>query len=295
MANHRLHKPQAATINGVSFGGLTVANIVKGYDQVLTSSPDGAEVAFSDRYCQYCRGNITTQDITQALNILTGDIDTFVFYEAESGESTYIKHTINNPVIFDLAISINKDQYATASFNFECLAESASAGFAGMHVPARAEETLPEYVAAARGGQIVKTLKLGTTDILHVTGLSFNLAFSISKESNDGSVGYTTIDTSMNGILPSGNISFQDSGAETDKDLSGQVLALTRQSLVATLAMGQGAADKTVTIAGVEIISCSNGSSSGDGYTTYDASYQVTNNATTPLTLSGTNKIITIA
>ncbi len=294
MANQRTHKAQAATINGVSAGGLTTVNITKGYDNVISSEADGLEIPLVDKEIQFCRGSVTTQDITQAINLLTGEVGTFVFYEMESGVATYVKHTITNPVIHQVSFNIAKGGYATCSFNFECKAADATKGFADMHTVLR-EQASPDYVAANRGGHRVKTLALSTVNILHVTGISFSLALELSRACNDSDIGYTVVDAILQGYQPGGSIAFEDSGPTAAQDLSADILSAARGSLVATIAMAQGATDKVITIAGVESTQCSQSSSSSGGFTTYEGSYIVTNNTMTPLTLAGTNKIITIA
>jgi hypothetical protein len=83
--NKRVGLPQAVTINGVDAGGAMVARIQEGYDNILRSAPDGLQVPVKDKEAEYVRGEIVTQDWVEAVNLLTGTVGTFVFYERKSG------------------------------------------------------------------------------------------------------------------------------------------------------------------------------------------------------------------
>jgi hypothetical protein len=60
------------------------------------------------------------------------------------------------------------------------------------------------------------------------------------------------------------------------------------------LTQGQGAADKVVTVAGIEFDNAGQNSSANAPFTEFTVNFEVANDPTTQLTLTGTNKIITI-
>jgi NAD+--asparagine ADP-ribosyltransferase len=82
----------------------------------------------------------------------------------------------------------------------------------------------------------------------------------------------------------------------SSKIKSSQLLEAARASLVLTCKQSGGAANKVVTIAGV-IFATASTQMSGDmaRYAEMTANYRVSNSIALPLTLAGTNKIITIA
>jgi len=73
------------------------------------------------------------------------------------------------------------------------------------------------------------------------------------------------------------------------------LLAAARGNLVITVAQGSAAADKVITIAGVIFGSAGGNQNVSASFTDHSLNYMVTNDAGTPLTLSGTDKILAIA
>ena len=117
----------------------------------------------------------------------------------------------------------------------------------------------------------------------------------LEKDSNDGDVGYTCVDARQSGISVSGGINFQDATITSAKILAVQLAIAAKASLVTTVSSSQGAAAKVLTMAGVLFTGGGGNSDAGGGFTGYDASFACVNDATTQLTLSGANKILTIA
>lgn len=296
--NNRLSTPQAMTINGVDAGGLMTARISAGYDNVMRSSPDGLQVAIVDREIQYVRGTVVTQDWIEAINLLTGTVGTYVFYQRKSGVAAatgYVLHTITNPVIHRFNIRQTKGGYMAAAFDFECKAADETEGFADMWVMTDSQAA-PTYVSAARGGWRVESAQHGgSLDIKHVTGFNIDLALPLAKACNDSDVGYTCVDARLDGIMCGGSIGFQDGSIATNQLLILQLLAAARGDLVITVSQGSGGADKVLTLAGVIFNNPNLGADAGSVFDSFGADFEVTNDTTTQLTLEGENKIITIA
>jgi len=294
--NQRVKTPQGVVINGVDAGGAMQARINCGHDSIIQSTPDGLGVPVRDKECQFVRGSVTTQDWVHAVDLLTGTVGTYVFYERKSGVAAatgYIKHTLTNPVIHNASISFTKEGYAVCSFDFECKPADETKGIADMWVPLD-DQAAPSYISAAWGGYRILTAAHGAVSIYHVTAFSFALALPLSRACNDGDVGYTCVDADIDGMAATGSITFQDSTIATATLLAQKLAVAAASSLVLTVKQGQGAASKTITIAGVDFDSIE-GSGGGKPFTEYTGRFAVANATGTPLTLDGTNKIITIA
>ncbi len=292
--NNRKGSPQAVVINGVDAGGVMTAVIRAGYDNIMKSSPDGLQVAVKDKEIQFVRGTIVSQDWVHALELLTGTVGTLVFYERESGTDTYTKHTINKPVIHKIAISLNQGGYGSVSFDFECKPDDETKGIADMWVPLAAQ-VAPAYVSAARGGYRIVSAVHGAVSINHVTGFNFSISMPLSKACNDSDVGYTCVDALLENMACEGSIDYQSGVIAAAKVLGVTLLTAAKADLVLTLTQSQGATAKTLTIANVDFSDLGSSSSSGPGFTGYTNSFDVANDAGTPLTLAGANPIITIA
>jgi len=296
--NKRTSLPQGTIINGVDTGGVMTANISCGYDQKLSTPPDGLAVPLKDKSVQFVRGSITTQDWVKAINLLLGELGTYVFYERKSGvaEATgYIKHTITNPVIHRISINFSKGNYATCDFDFECLAADETKGLKDMWTLLD-DQAKPSYISAARGGYEILTAAHGAKSIYHVTGFSFGIAMPLNIAANDGDVGYTCVDCVEDNLQCSGSISFEDSSITTGALLVQDLVTAAASSLVLTVSQSQGAASKTITIAGVDFDNFSSSPSAArTGYTTHTGNFDIANSTGTPLTLDGDNKILTIA
>jgi hypothetical protein len=295
--NKRVYSPQAQVINGVDAGGAMSAIIDEGYDNVIRSAPDGLAVAVVDRQVQYCRGTVVSQDWIHMIDLLTGTVGTYVFYERKSGAAAatgYIKHTITNPVIYKARIAANAQGYMTVSFDFECKAADETKTIADMHTITDSQAA-PTYVSAARGGYRVETCVHGAVSIYHVTAFDFEIAMQLLKACNDADIAYTAVDAREDGMSAQGSLSFQDAEVTVAK-LKCQDLALAAAgSLVLTVTQSQGATDKVITIARVIFNTAQPSSRSGGDFSEYRAGFEVTNDPATPLTLAGANEIITIA
>ena len=295
--NKRIYHPQAMAINGIDAGGTMTANINCGFDNILRSAPDGLQVPLRDREVQFVRGTIVSQDWIEAIALLTGTLGTYVFYERKSGvaEATgYIKHTITAPVIHRIALAITKGGYATVSFDFECRAADPTKTIADMWAMTDSQNA-PTYIAAARGGYRVESAVFATTiNIYHVTNFNFSIALPLVKECNDADIGYTCVDALLDGLTANGSISFQDATITATALLAWTLVTHTKDTLILTLTQGQGAADKVVTVAGVEFDNAGQNSSANAPFTEFTVNFEVANDPTTQLTLAGTNKIITI-
>lgn len=296
--NKRVYHPEAMTINGLAVGGVLTVAINEGFDTQLRSSPDGLQVPILDKTDQFVRGVITCQDWPDIINLLTGAIGTCIFWERKSGvaEATgYIKHTLNNPTIHQVSLAVNQGGYAVVTANYECMAASETETIADMHKMLDTQAA-PTYIPTARGGWRIITTVLGATqNIYHVTGFNFSLALPLVKACNDADIAYTCVEARLDGITASGSINFQD-GAIVSAKLTAQSLLLAAvDNLVITVRQSAAAANKIITIANASFLNAGSNSDVNAPFTGYTASFEVANNPTTPLTLAGTNKIITIA
>lgn len=296
--NKRVYHPEAMTINSVEVGGIMTVAIEEGYENILRSSPDGLRgPSIVDRECQFCRGVIVVQDWPDIISLLLGTIGTCVFYERKSGVAAatgYTKHTITNPVIYAVSLSINKGGYAPVSASFECKAADETKTIADMHAM-EDSQAAPTYVSAARGGWRITAATLGSTSIYHLVGFSFAIGMRLVKACNDGDVAYTCVDALIEAMSAGGSINFRDSEITSAKLKVQQLLLASAGSLVLTVVQSSGAASKTITIANVICTSDAENSDVNSDFSGYSVNYEVANNPDTPLTLDGDNKIITIA
>jgi len=296
--NKRSSIPQAMQVNGVDGGGLMSMLVQQGYDEKLSSAPDGLQVPVRDKGIEFTRGTVVTEDWVHLIELLTGTVGTYVCYERKSGvpdANGYIKHTITNPVIHSTNLRIGQGGYAKSGFNFECLAADETKGIADMH-GVEDSQTPPSYLSAARGGyQIISALHGGSLNIYHVTALELTIILILKKASNDGDIGYTCVDAMLDGLAVRGSITFQDSSIASGKLKSQQLLTAAKGNLVLTAKQSQGAANKVLTIAGVDFDGLGNNSSASKIFSDYTVNFEIANDVATPLTLAGINKILTLA
>jgi len=298
--NERVRAPRAHTINGIDAGGMMTARITEGYDEENKSSPDGLQVPLKDKYTEFVRGTITTQDLTTPIAVMTGIVGTLVFYEKRMGgdEITgYIKHTINNPIVHRINISSRKGQYGTITYDFECLAADETEGILDMWEQLDGQAA-PTYIEAARGGWRIASAVWSTAiSIYHITAFDFTLAANLIKESNDLDVGYTCCEAVLEGLTGTGSLSFQDATIDGTPAILKLATLITSapDKLVLTIVSSQGAAAKVLTLLGVDWISSDSNSDVNATFTEYTGNFEIVNNLTTQLTLAGTNKILDIA
>lgn len=293
--NKRILQPQAHVINGVSAGGLVTHNIQAGYDDTLQNPVDGLALAMADLVTEFVRGSFSSQDWVHVIELLTGTVGTSVFYQRKSGvaeASGYIKHTLNKPVMHRMALSIRHRKYATANGSFECMAADETEGIADLWVTADSQSA-PTYVPAARGLEI-EACALGTLEIFHVIGLDIAIELPLVKASQDGDIGYTAVDALTNGMRASGSLIIQDAAISGGKVKAVDMVTANRGNLVLSVKQSQGVANKALTVAGVKFTSTGH-NAGGENYDEFSVPFIIANDAGTPLTLSGTNKILTIA
>jgi len=298
--NQRIGVPQAMAINGVDAGGMMSARIQAGYDNILSSEPDGLAVPVSDREIQFVRGTVVTQDWIHAIDLLTGAVGTYIFYERKSGvaEATgYIKHTITAPVIHRINIDFAKGRYATISFDFECRAVDQTKTIADMWAMTDSQGA-PTYITAARGcWRIFSTIfaQGGSPAICiyHVTAFNFSLTLPLVKECNDSDIAYTCVDARVSGMTAIGSITFQDSAIASAKLKAESLLLAARNALELNCHQSGGATDRQIVIAGVVFDSIGGNVDVTKPFSDYSMPFRVVNNSSVPLTLDGTNKIIT--
>ncbi len=297
--NKRAAIPQAMVINGVDAGGLMQASINEGYENILQSSPDGLTLPVKDREIEYCRGSVATQDWVEFVNLLTGTVGTYAFSQRKSGTvaaTGYIDHVITNPVIHRANLRVTKGGYAAVGFDFECKAADETKGFADMHAVTDSQPA-PDYVSAARGGYRVTATAHGLTSINHLLEFNFTLMLPLAIACNDSDVGYTTVDAREDGMAADGYIVFEDMTVSDSNLLSQNLLSADAADLELTITQGQGATAKTVTLANVsfDTVDLNADASAVTGFSTCRANFSLENDPDTPLTISGDNKIITIA
>lgn len=299
--NERVKKPQATVINGVDNGGTMTAEINAGYENVIKSAPDGLQIPVQDREVQFVRGSVVTQDWVEFINLLTGTVGTYVFYERKSGVADatgYIEHTITNPVIHRARMDFNKGGYATVTFDFECKAADETKTISDMW-SLTDDQSAPTYVTAARGGYRVESIKhnpgVSEVDIYHTISFSFELALNLVRACNDADVAYTCVDAELDNMMVSGSLTFQDGTISTSM-LKAQTLVLASAAdLQIQVTQGQGETSQVITIANVLFNNMINRSDASADFTGYTCPFDIANDAGTPLTLEGDNKIITIA
>ena len=294
--NKRAGLPEAIVINGVDTGGTMTIAIQAGYDNIMRSNSDGFEVPVKDKEVQFVRGTIVTQAWTLGLDILTGVVGTYVFYERKSGVAAatgYILHTITNPVVYSFNISLNQAGYATATIMFECKAEDETKGIADMWAQTDSQAA-PSAIIDAKGGYRVKTTTHGAVSIYHVTAFSFGISMPLDKACNDGDVGYTAVDARLSELVCNGSLTSQDAEIADSKLKAIDLVLASPASLVLNVAQSQAAADKVITIARADFDSLGSNADAKVSYSGYTLPFDVANDTGTPLTLAGDNKILTI-
>lgn len=300
--NKRVGIPQAIVINGIDAGGAMTARIIEGWENMIRSAPDGLQVPVIDRDVQYVRGTVVTQSWAEAVNLLTGVLGTYVFYERKSGgipEATgFIEHTITNPVIHRIAINITQGGFGTISLDFECRFSDTTSVITDMHALAD-NHAAPTYVSAARGGFRIETAQFdvgGTPiNIYHSTAFDFTITLPLVKACNDGDIGYTCVDARLDGLTATGSLTFQDATIATAALLAQQLLLHARAALQLKVRQSHAATSKLITIAGVIFGSGTQNSDVNAPFTDFNIPFEVGNDPALPLTLAGDNKILTIA
>lgn len=295
------------TVNGVDAGGAMSCRLQAGHDNTIRSAPDGTEIPMGDRVGQFVRGTCVTQDWVEAINLLTGVVGTKVFYQRKSGTAAaagYVKHTLTNPVIHRIRLSLSQNGYLTVTYDFECRFAEPTDAIDDVWTVEDAQAAPAAFHTAARGGFRVKTTVftpdgVGSTPInlYHVTAFDYSLTIPLDRQCNDADVGYTCVDAyPEGGMTAGGSLTHQDAEI-TAGALKAVALALAgRGTLVLTVAQGGGAADKVITAAGVDFGGGDqNAQSQAARPDEFTSAFDVFNDATTPLTLAGANKIITIA
>ena len=300
--NNRALVPQASVINGEDAGGLMQARIQQGFDDVIQTPADGLHISLEDKSVEFTRGTIVTQDWTKAIDILTGTVGTYVFYERKSGGDDvdgWIKHTITNLVIHRMGLRFTKGGYCAVTFTFECRASDVSIGLADMYT-VEDDQAAPSYISAARGGfrLISAVFDLGGTalDIYHMSSFELVLTMALFKRCDDGDAGYTCVEALLDAMVCTGSINFDDSSIADSQLKCQQLITRATSTLTLTVAQSQGAANKVLTVQGISFRNLSRDSAATTqkpaGHT---LSYGIANNTTTPITLSGTTKLLTIA
>lgn len=294
--NHRAFLPQATVINGVSVGGTVSVALEAGFESLHTSTPDGLVLAVQDRETQYVRGVCVVEDWPAAINLLLGAVGSLVYYERKSGVAAatgYLKHTLLNPKIHNVRLSINKGGWATVSFGFECQFASEVATINDVWAITDTQAA-PTYLPTARGGWRISDAKHGQTDIFHLMSLSLDITRPMLKACNDADVGYTAVDLAESGMTVGGSIGFQDASVDSSILQCNKLLVASLATLTATIVQSGSAAAKVITIARCQF---TGGGANGGGntYSQFDLRFGVTNDPAAPLTLDGDNKIITIA
>jgi hypothetical protein len=290
-------------VNGVTAGGATMARVDAGYDEIVRSVPDGSQVAFVERSAQFVRGSQAWEDWVEAINLLTGTVGTSVFYERNSGVAAatgFTKHTLSNPVIHRMSLSQQQGQYLTASADFECrfVSETAQITDVWQMLAAQAAPTNP---TAARGGwRIVSAVFTpdggAAINLYHLTAFKFDLALRLAKACNDADKGYTAVDADLEaGIDASGSISLEDATVESSAILAARLILAAKGTLVVTVLAGEDAANKALTLKGVQFGSGGRSLDSSKPFNDGSLGFTIANSSTTPLTLTGANKIIAIA
>jgi len=263
-------------INGVDAGSAMSARVQAGYETILSSSPDGLQTPIKDRVTQFVRGSVTSQDWIEAVNLLSGTVGTNRMFE-----KVFLAFDAQHP-----GGSIVCDEFY--------LTEAATIATTWAMTD---DQAAPTYVSSARGGYRVSACTHGGVSIYHIMAMEFGISIPVLRECNDADVGYTAVDADLEGGMAcGGSLTFQDAEITSSKLKLVDLLAAARGSLVLTLTQSSGATAKTVTIAGVIFTGGSEDAGArSDQANPFSASFEVSNDATTQLTLAGDNKILTIA
>jgi len=294
--NKRVYAPQVSVINGVDAGGEMRAVIQQGYDNIMRSAPGDYAVNVVDRECQFVRGQITSQDWVHMIDLLTGEVGTYTFYERKSGAAAstgYIQHTLTAPVIHRARIAMNQAGYMAVVADFECRAADETATIADMHAITDSQAA-PTALTAEMGGWRVATATHGAVSIYHMTAFDFAITAQLLRACNDADVAYTAVDVREDGMQAAGSITIGDSEVTGAKLKAQDLLLAAAGSLVITVVQSAGAANKVITIANVMFGSADRQSDVKSQYTHESLPFDVTNVLATPLTLAGANEIITI-
>jgi hypothetical protein len=187
-----------------------------------------------------------------------------------------------------------KGQYSDCTIGFECKAADETKGFDDMYASTDAQAA-GSYSAAARGGYRIATAAHGAQSIYHVMGLTLSISIPLVRACNDGDVGYTCVDVEEDGYAINGSLTFQDRSISAAEVLGVLLADAARASLVCSIVQGQGAAAKTLTIAGVEFTTANDNLDANSPFNATTLNFNVTNSTGTILSLAGDNKILTIA
>lgn len=290
-------------INGITAGGATLARIDAGYDEIVRSVADGTQVPYIERACQFVRGSQAWEDWTDAIGILTGTVGTSVFHERKSGTAAatgFIKHTLNNPVVHRFTLSQRQGQYLVASADFECRFASDTAQITDVWQMLDTQAA-PSHPTAVRGGWRVVSAVFtpaggSAINLYHVLSFNFDLAIRLVKACNDADKGYTAVDADIEaGIEAGGSISLEDSTIESTAILAARLVLAAKGTLVLTVLTGEGGANKTITIKGCQFGSGGRSLDPSKAFNDGSLGFTVANSSSTPLTLTGTDKIIAVA
>jgi len=271
-------------------------NCRAGHDVIVRSGPDGAQLPISDRDTQFVRGDGVTQDWVHLIDLLTGTVGTLVVYTRKSGvaEATgYVKHTLTAPVIHDVRLRFTQGGYAVCTFSFECRFPSDTATIDTVWAITDAQAA-PTHLTSSRGGWRIVSAVHGSQAIYHLTGFEYGLTGRIDKACNDGDLGYTAVDLELF-MTPSGSISLQDASIATNALVTNGLLLAAAADLVITVKQSGSAANKVVTIANVIFTGNAEAQGNDKGFNDFSLAFEQTDDPDTPLTLTGDNKIITIA
>ena len=261
--NNRVLHAQNSVINGVSAGGLVTASIFEGFDSVVSSPADGLEMPTTDRFMKVVRGSMVSQDWVELLNIIQGTVGTFVFYEQESGATSYLKHTITEPVVHAATLDIPVKGFATCTWQFHCRPVADDDTFADMwtKLPGQA---VPTAILSNRAVNITGDCMLASTPIPHVTGVTLNINGGLAVSGNDGALTNSGVDVVWGGNAINGTLTSQD------PNITQTLLDAALGDLIIPLTAAKGGlsphVNQTLTIKQVEFISNDNSSNAGPGY-----------------------------
>jgi len=286
-AYHGGAESSTANINGVAAGGLMSAALQFGYEDIITAPADGLSFPVVDRLTQFVRGNITCQDWIKVIDVLNGSRvepnNTYVFYELESGVATCSKYTLLNPTIHAASFSLTHRGYGTVNWDFECMAADENDGLTDLFAVENGATLPAAALTTARSLEITAAQHAtGPTDIYHITNLSFNVAGTLVKASQDGDVGYTAVDVVWGGIPMGGSITFQDStNSNVVKAIT--LLGLAEGDLTVTVKQSQGASDKTLVLKNLVFTKGNANYDNSGNYTGYTLNFILNGDETTPI------------
>lgn len=196
MANARRFHAQSLVCNSVSIGGLSVINVSRGYGNVAVGQLDGIAggthgTAKGDKFVT---GNITHEDVEQAVALINGTVGTGVFFEKESATATWTQRTLNKPVIGDTSIVVRAGAVGQVNHAIQCTFDDGE-DFEDVDTGLAAQTEPTVTIQRVFSDPITCTFDTGGAPIVvpNFVGLSVNIVGDYLFGSDPGNAGRTAV------------------------------------------------------------------------------------------------------